>query len=159
MTTRNGFSRTIIPFPEGEYMRRWIFQCRWFTVRLHKTQLPDEYRPHNHPWSFISVILKGRYDEMVYGNVGTITQTQRLIHRQRWRPVFRHKDTFHRVMPVGGPSWSLVLTGPKRTVKFGTEKGDASWGFLNDDGTVSHWRSDDTNQENIQRFGTPTPEV
>src|SRR5678816_721998 len=121
MTTQNGFSRTTIEFPEGEYMRRWIFQCRWFTLRLHKIQMADEYSPHNHPWSFVSVILKGRYDEERYyvgddnvyiGSGANITHET--VERRWLRPVYRNKDDFHRVIPLAkyGPTWTFVITGP-----------------------------------------------
>lgn len=157
VTTRNGFSRTIIPFPEGEYMRRWIFQCRWFTIRLHKTQLPDEYRPHNHPWSFVSIQLsRNGYTELIYTEEPSRYRSQRVVSSRRFWPRFRSKDTFHRVLPnvpEGNyinhppPAWTLVLTGPKRE----SEPGVAKWGFLAEDGSVVEWRMADE--------GYPTPSV
>ena len=135
-------------------MRRWIFQCRWFTVRLHKTQLPDEYRAHNHPWSFVSVILRGRYEEVLYTDITARVPFTTTVRRRRFIPVFRHKDAFHRVIPVGGPSWSLVVTGPKRVDRFG----DASWGFLHE-GQVVPWRQDALTDTQRAIYGHETPEV
>ncbi|CAB4203506.1 hypothetical protein UFOVP1382_122 [uncultured Caudovirales phage] len=50
--------------PIGDYMDRWVWQTRWFTVRLHHIQRPDaDVELHDHPWSFFSLILKGWYEE------------------------------------------------------------------------------------------------
>jgi hypothetical protein len=156
MTTRHGFSRTIIPMPEGEYMRRWVFSCPWFTVRLHNIKLSDEYRPHNHPWSFVSVLLHGKYDEERYTDKDPL-MPYAVVNRRRFVPVYRHQDAYHRVIPLTkwGAVWTLVLTGPKRTDQFG----DAAWWFLNEDGTRTHWTNEANNQANTAAYGSPTPEV
>lgn len=154
MTTRDGFSRTIIPFPEGEYMRRWIFQCRWFTVRLHNIKLPDEYRPHNHPWNFVSILLKGQYMEYISEPGPAETRVTRGVYRRRLVPAFRGKDTFHRVVPAGS-AWTLVITGPKRQ----TADGDAKWGFMDEAGNLVDWRQDALTESQRATYGHETPEV
>ncbi len=48
----------------GSYMARWIWQTRWFTIRIHHIKRADaDVELHDHPWSFISLILKGWYEE------------------------------------------------------------------------------------------------
>jgi hypothetical protein len=46
------------------YLIRYsLFSCRWFAVKAHKIFLPDDDCLHDHPWSFISIILWGGYVE------------------------------------------------------------------------------------------------
>ena len=48
----------------GNYMRRWIARCPWFTLRLHNILQSDEGRDHHdHPFDFTSLILRGGYVE------------------------------------------------------------------------------------------------
>lgn len=47
------------------HFTRWaIFQCKWFALHIHKISQPDkDGHCHSHPWNFISIILKGSYEE------------------------------------------------------------------------------------------------
>lgn len=49
------------------YMKRWILVgCPWFSIRVHKFLRSDNDVLHDHPWSFLTVILKGGYHEERY---------------------------------------------------------------------------------------------
>lgn len=142
MTTRHGFSTTRIVLAQGrdgerqEYMRRWILSTPWFTVRLHKIMLSDKGPPHNHPWKFVSVILKGEYVEELFHpfkvtSFGQVTLGEpRPLRRKAFKPVYRSRTQFHRVL-VKEPVWTLCLTSGAML-----HNGSARWGFMTHDGYV-----------------------
>lgn len=123
--------------PDGSpYMRRWVLEARWFTVRLHHI-LREDYDCttfHDHPWDFVSVLLKGAYSErrpggdLTYrgavGFFGAVPFGRRLV-------AFRPAEALHRItwVPKGG-AWTLVFTGPRRR----------QWGFVDQDAWVC-WRA------------------
>jgi len=46
------------------YLIRYrVFGCKWFKIRVHHILQSDYDCLHDHPWSFVSVILKGGYWE------------------------------------------------------------------------------------------------
>lgn len=111
---------------------------RWFLFRskndrlprlyLHKFLRPDDDRaPHDHPWWFVSILLKGSYIEHRW------VDGVESVHRRRAPSIaYRPLSTHHRVMlddewydtgivsrrsgKVLGqrfkPVWTIILTGP-----------------------------------------------
>lgn len=114
------FKRQIIRRESGEvYLDRMII-IRWFfgAIMFHRIYLTDSDCLHDHPWSFLSIILKGGYIEhtktssKLYGT-GTI--------------LFRKSEFAHR-LEVYQPTWTLVFTGRKvRDWGFHTPKGWLNW--------------------------------
>ena len=48
--------------PDNPYLYRWTFLFFNFSIRIHRWIRSDDKRFfHDHPWNFISVILKGKY--------------------------------------------------------------------------------------------------
>lgn len=46
------------------YLVRYnLFECELFSIKIHHILLSDDDCQHDHPWSFISVILWGGYTE------------------------------------------------------------------------------------------------
>jgi len=88
----------------GVYLRRWRIETPWFSVRLHHWFASDDSRsPHDHPWDFVTFVLRGSY----------VDEGE---HRQRVRAghVYHRSSTHaHWVHLDRGPVWTLVLTGPK----------------------------------------------
>jgi hypothetical protein len=109
--------------PSMPYLVRWrIVQTPWAAVYLHKIILDDVGRPlHDHPWSFVSIILKGAYAEQYKPD-----DEARTILRAwgRWSVHRMSSKAFHGITAVHSPTWTLVLTGPRRQV----------WGFLTPEG-------------------------
>lgn len=92
------------------YLLRWYVIPRnpWLNVYLHQFLHDDEDRAlHDHPWWFISVMLKGCYIEVVRDTA---------INRYAPSIAFRRATHAHRVvLPKDGfgsiPCWTLVVTG------------------------------------------------
>lgn len=113
---------------ENPYMLRWYLLPRneWLNLYLHKFMRDDEDRAlHDHPWWFLSWMLKGKY----------IEHTPNGIFRRSWLSIaFRRATHTHRVellKDIAGkpvPCWTLVLTGSKsREWGFWCPKGFIPW--------------------------------
>lgn len=141
--------------PEGLYLKRWyVTPLRWLEkwplllwwvpksrrkqVFLHNIRLPDSRVPHDHPWSFKSLILLGSYTEHcfpVYRCSGMSA------HIHNWnsanlkfaRPgtVLRNPVTHVHFVTVRRPVWSLVVAGKPERV----------WGFWINADTWVDWRT------------------
>lgn len=56
--------KTILTRDQKPYLIRWtVLSNKWFSLKFHKILMSDEEVPHDHPWSYISVILWGSYIE------------------------------------------------------------------------------------------------
>lgn len=120
------------------HFRRWrLLQLPFFAVYIHGIYKSDgDIHPHSHPWSFISLILKGSYTEDVWYKDLVFYQFTRKLHYQY--PVFKRKtfsiightrQTYHKIKVTNGPVYTLVFT-------FGFKK---DWGYLVNDNFV-HYR-------------------
>lgn len=113
---------------EGEqtpYMLRWtIFKCKLFQIFLHKFLRSDIDCMHDHPWNFISIILKGSYREIY-----KLEYTARVKYCSVGTILYRKATHIHKVeLPFDKPCWTLVLTGrSKRQWGFHTPKGWIQW--------------------------------
>lgn len=103
--------RERLGLPTCPYVIRWRVETPLGSVRLHHWLGPDDDRAfHDHPWSFLTLILRGGYTDKnpsgdEYLRAGMIQ--------------FRSAEHQHTVIPDPGGAWTLVLTGPKVR----------SWGF------------------------------
>ena len=127
--------RMTIPCRDGlvYLVRLRIVQTPWFGVYVHDILEPDGDRdPHDHPWTFFSVVLRGAYTETVhtdpwFGLGATKTQTWRRgsIHRM-------NRDSAHRIVGLTSGLKTLIFTGPRRR----------NWGFHTPNGFVT-WQEYD----------------
>ena len=131
--------------PEGLYLRRFYLTPRRWPIRifLHYIGLSDvDTDLHDHPWSFVTVILSGGYNEElpckftidwreVLG--GNVTRWSTYFKRRRAGSIIMHHATdSHKVHLVNGkPSWSLVFS--KRAVR--------NWGFKTGMEGWTDWRT------------------
>ena len=101
----------------------WALQQFGIGIRIHKILRSDDARAfHNHPWNFISIILKGRYTEVtpVYDDSDFFVGTNFCSYEQG-DVLFRKSNTLHRlVLAKNKPVWTLFITGKKQR----------TWGFL-----------------------------
>ena len=85
---------------------------------LHLINKADEDKhQHDHPWNFISFILKGGYYEKVGSKVRA---------RKPFSLSYKKATDTHRVLDLFGKTYSLVLTFGKRRV----------WGYQTEEGWV-----------------------
>ena len=111
--------------PETGALYLWrlrILETPWFGILLHRIHQPDGDRVmHDHPFSFVSLLLWGSYTEQCGVPLA-------FAHR-RWVSVKAAEEP-HRILELSRrPVWTLILRGPRRR----------AWGFHTPDGWV-YWR-------------------
>jgi hypothetical protein len=122
------------------YMRRWFVIPRnhLFNIYLHNIVRDDDDRAlHDHPWWFLSVMLRGSYVEWLSGGNANLRRAPSVA--------FRRATTSHRVtlpkdwdgLPI--PCWTLVFTGPRVR----------SWGFQCPQGW-RHWRDFTAGKDGVE---------
>lgn len=107
-------------------------------VRIHRILRSDADRHlHDHPWSCISVVLRGGYWEVMPKDPEQPASDDRRHHIVEWRGpgaiVSRRAEDRHRlILPEGRDCWSLFIVGRK----------DREWGFHDPCAPNSwvHWR-------------------
>lgn len=133
------FERTTIPDP-ADTSRRYLGRLRivetpWFACFLHRFDHPDSVRHlHDHPWSFVSLVLRGGYDELFATDFdGAVEHAKgHQAKTRRWLAGSAHRirrGQFHAISSLARRStWTLLLVGPRRQ----------GWGFATPDGFVDH---------------------
>ncbi len=122
------------------YMGRdWIHQYSnetEFGSRVHHLATPDIDRHlHDHPWDFVSIVLKGGYTEIrpAVGMAGEWDEDGAEPTYPTVRTVgdiaFRRAEDRHRIISVEPDTYTLCITGPKKK----------SWGFYTPEG-FKGWR-------------------
>lgn len=95
-----------VGLPTCPYLKRWVADFGWFSIRLHRWQSSDDDRAfHDHPWWFITLVLRGSYvdvsprgrDRLTAGSI-------------RFR-LAEHQHTAEVERPG---TWTLLITGPTK---------------------------------------------
>jgi hypothetical protein len=120
--------------PDKNYMTRWrVVSVPWFGLYVHRLDKPDP-RPtlHDHPWAFLSLVLRGGYTE----DVGIRPQgCDDCPVTGRWARSWR-QGSFHRMRKADAhaitalrrsPTWTLLLVGRRH-------QPEPSWGYWDDQG-------------------------
>ncbi len=108
------------------YMTRWVLKLgRLGCLRLHHIHRPDiDDEHHDHPFSFLSWVVRGWYVEEIGG-------CRERIRRGLFSIAWRHHSCAHRIVEISpGGVWTLLWTTPKA---------DRDWGFYTPRGWVP-WR-------------------
>lgn len=108
---------------EGElHFQRWaLLRTPWFHIYLHCILKADQDKHcHDHPWSFISLILWGSYVEQRNGQLRT-----RKIGSIAYLPA---RGTYHKIYQVLKPTWTLVATNAR----------NFPWGYDTEEGWIGH---------------------
>jgi len=111
-------SKFTITSADGDpYLVRWrLIQTPLFGIYLHKFLRGDsDPYVHDHPWAFVSFILRGGYVEVRRDN---FTHNLHLRHIKRIN-VMRRDDAHYVDALDRVPTWSLVFVGRRRR----------TWGF------------------------------
>lgn len=96
----------------------WALQKLGIAVRIHHILRSDTGRdPHDHPWPFVTIILRGGYWEHRFHEDGIWAGT-------KWHGagsvLFRRAKDFHMLeLPPSKTAWTMFITGPKQQ----------TWGF------------------------------
>lgn len=119
-TLLSGYPHEIIGDPQRPYLKRWFLLPRngWHNVYLHKFLRDDDPEDalHDHPWSFTSLLLWGRYRESTETG-SRIRSAGTLAHR---RAEHRHRITLLRDRRGREkPCYTIIVTGSRRRI----------WGF------------------------------
>lgn len=97
---------------DGNYLTRWrVIQTPWFAFYVHKFTGPDP-RPtlHDHPWNFLSVVLKGGYTEH---RMDPLTRDVNLHEVRRFN--FVRANDAHAILHLHrNPTWTLLFVGRRR---------------------------------------------
>jgi hypothetical protein len=110
--------RYALGLPECPYVVRWMIGHKKIgSLRLHHWMGPDDDRaPHDHPWWFITFVLRGGYIDYTPAPAPSRVQHGEVLTRGsvRFRPALHQ----HTVDPFAS-TWTFVITGPVTR----------SWGF------------------------------
>lgn len=115
------------------YLRRLrIIQTPWFGIYLHWIYLPDADRdPHDHPWPFVSWVLRGGYTEQIHTRFSVAGQTVTRVAHRKWARWSVHRmgiTTAHRILTLEPNTVTLVLVGRRsRSFGFWTLDGWVPW--------------------------------
>lgn len=129
----SGQPHQIIGGTESPYMLRWYVIPRnpLLNVYIHKfLRSADDRALHDHPWWFVSLILRGGYVEISQtadGKMTALCRTAVLDARSPfWRrciayraATYRHRVALPIESGVEQPSWTLIITGRRQRM----------WGF------------------------------
>ncbi len=117
--------------PGCEYLIRTRFETPWGSIRLHHWIGPDDDRAkHDHPWSFVTFVLRGGYTDaspcFACGGNGydavangafdcTECKGTGEIREHLKAPAIQYRDAEHQhtVFPDDGGCWTVIVTGPK----------------------------------------------
>jgi len=114
------------PVPFRSRPIAWLLQRFDIAVRIHEILRSDNERhPHSHPWSYLTVILRGSYLEQRYNDEGDLVDYR--AHGPGsilWRPA----GSLHRLSLFDGPVTTLFITFKKR----------GGWGFQVDGKIIPH---------------------
>lgn len=89
-----------------EEFTRWEWCTPWFAVMLHRMRAPIKHdRYHDHPWNFITFVLRGGYWETMPNGKDVWRGPGSLLKRSA---EFKHKTTTY-----DKTSWSICITGPR----------------------------------------------
>lgn len=100
---------------------------KFMAARIHHILRSDLGRdPHDHPWPYVTIILKGGYFEQRFNDAGEKVSA-------KWHGagsiLYRPAGSWHKLtLPPGETAWTLFITG----------KYQNKWGFLTTDGKVPH---------------------
>lgn len=126
----------------------------WCALRLHTIHTSDDGRdPHDHPWSFITLLLDGEYIEHRPG-----------CEPKRYRAgsiLFRRAADWHRLELLPAPTLPLTPRTGRRpelvvTTLFFQFPKRQSWGFLKD-GKKVYWKTF-LAQRNAEARATASPQ-
>lgn len=123
--------------------RLTVFGCSLFKIMIHWFHDSDDECLHDHPWPFVSLIVKGGYWEYIPGlsiedyarhlkkieGIGAYGSVEHVKWYKPWTILYRSANWIHRiVIDKNNKPVTLVVTGPK----------NRNWGFWTTFGWILH---------------------
>lgn len=97
--------------------RRALFETRWMSARVHHIATPDsDCHLHDHPWPFISILMRGSYMERRPVEVdpcfieGADVERHEDRARHAGSIAFRRATDRHAITRVSRDVWTLFIT-------------------------------------------------
>ncbi len=127
------------------YLTRWGIRTRYLSIFIHRFEGPDPGdHLHDHPWGFVSFILRGGYDEL-RAPVESATLRARVAAGGRWNLLpgspmsYRFPFNAINVMPLStAHTITYAIPGTLTLVICGRKRDGKGWGFYTEDGYVPH---------------------
>jgi hypothetical protein len=115
--------------PTENYLTRLrVVQTPWFAVYIHRFDNPDSRATfHDHPWPFVSLILRGGYIEV------RPESGERTVRRVN---IMRLTDCHYIERLLREPTWSLMFVGRRRK----------KWGYIRPTPTGYTWTAFDVDE-------------
>lgn len=106
--------RKPLGLPECPYVYRWTLGTPFGSIRVHNWKSSDDDRAHHdHPWSFLTVVLRGGYTDVS----PTVIDKHSGVIRDHLRVGsvrYRAAEHVHTVQVDPGGCLTLLLTGPEK---------------------------------------------
>ncbi|MEZ5246480.1 MAG: hypothetical protein R2707_15370 [Acidimicrobiales bacterium] len=98
------------------YLDRWgvVLAGGRCNVMLHHIGGTDEREPHDHPWNFVTIALRGGYDESWFPDLASVAGPGTVRRHRRFRPRRVSRGEYHAVTAIEGDVWTLVFAGRRR---------------------------------------------
>lgn len=110
--------REPLGLPECPYMYRWVLILFGFSIRVHHWLRSDDKRHmHNHPWNFVTIVLKGSYTDVSKAARPDYPDIRETLTAGCIK--FRRATHAHYVDVPASGAWTLLITGRKKQ----------NWGF------------------------------
>ena len=91
----------------GFLERFTILKIGDFHIRFHILKTKDESEfYHNHPFNYISIILKGGYREKYFGEDKIVKE----VTNNRFKVIIRKFNVYHRIEEIFGETTTLFIT-------------------------------------------------
>lgn len=115
-------AKVFTTYSEVPYLIRYtLFTCKFFSIKIHKALISDPEEPHDHPWNYLSFILRGGYWEERKQAIPreSADQTDKYwnTHLKWYKPgsiLYRKGDQLHKlIIPENSYCISLIFTFKK----------------------------------------------
>lgn len=135
--------KVITRWDNQPYLIRYtLLTIPWFSIKIHKILLSDDACLHDHPWSFLSIVLKNGYKEHYFNHPAhKIVDPNLSAHMRGSKQIkapailFRRANWAHR-LEIDKPALTLVVTFKKTR----------QWGFFTPSGWIKWFNYKQENQ-------------
>ncbi len=88
-----------------------VIQTPWAGIYVHHLTSPDTGDLHDHPWNFLSIVVRGGYDEILDPAPADRSVMASWRTWGRWSVHRMRTTSAHRIESVQPGTWTIVVTG------------------------------------------------